>query len=464
MPTTPTEWLPVLAARLDQLHQAGAAFPGDEYPGIDRLRRYAHGRADLPEMGKNVRASWEAFQAKARRDYGGIAVRSLAARCVFNGLRIGTSNDNVALVQARRILRDNRADKQFAQAIRDMLETRWGYLVVGRDAAGAAVITREVPEQFYAITDPLRPWKAVAALKVWRDDISSVDHARVWVAGEVQLFTRSSRNEHGSVRTTASGTDWALDGEPEVYDGDPPIVILERELAHLEPHLGLIDGMILGKLNRLVITAMQAFRQRALKRTAGSGDLESEDEDGNDVDLAKALEPAPGALWDLPEGIDIWESKPTEIHPLIDGETQDAKDFSASTGTPLAALLPDSQNQAAAGVDAAKEAQVSEAETITREISPALAVLMVYALRAEGVDLGDDTVEILWVPPAHVSLSEKYDAATKAKAAGRSRRGILRDILGLSPDQIAEEERDLADEQLELALSGVVTGDPAAKP
>ena len=44
-PTTPADWLPILAGKLDA-----------QRVGLDRPRRYARGEADLPEMGKNLRA------------------------------------------------------------------------------------------------------------------------------------------------------------------------------------------------------------------------------------------------------------------------------------------------------------------------------------------------------------------------------------------------------------------------
>ena len=81
-----------------------------------------------------------------------------------------------------------------------------------------------------------------------------------------------------------------------------------------------------------------------------------------------------------------------------------------------------------------------------------------YALRAEGFDLGSDTLELLNVPPATVSMSERYDAASKAVAV-QSRKTIQRDILGMSPDQISEDEADRALEQLQaFTLTGGTDG------
>lgn len=472
VPTSPDEWLPVLAKRLDDRFVDRSL--SDGYPGLVRLRKYAHGKPDLPEMGANLRASWEKFQRKARRDYGGVLVGSLADRCVWNGIRIGTAQDSPALEAARRILRDNRADLQIAQAVRDMLETRWGYLAVGDDG-GRAVMTRELPEQFIVAPDPLRPWKARAALKVWRDADAGMDYALVWASGVRQPYARQAVLDGVLLRRVWVDGGWSRAGEPEVFEGDPPVVVLTRPEhtddlstsvggAVLEPHMDLIDAIVLGKLNRLVITAMQAFRQRALKTAPNSPGLPEKDLDGKPIDYEKEFSPAPGALWELPEGIDIWESQLADIPGLIQGEVQDAKDFAVQTGVPVSMLIPDGANQTAEGASTAKERQIAQARAITRAISPALSVAVVYMLRVEGVDLGGDTVETLWVPPEHVSLTEKYSAAAQAKAAGRSRRGIMRDILGMSPDQIAEEERDLAAEQLEAALAFTPTTPAPAQP
>ncbi len=60
MATTPAEWLPILAKRLDGRQKRIAV-----------NRSYANGNAPLPEMGKNTKATWVAFQKKARTNVGG---------------------------------------------------------------------------------------------------------------------------------------------------------------------------------------------------------------------------------------------------------------------------------------------------------------------------------------------------------------------------------------------------------
>lgn len=450
MPKTPDEWLPILTEKMDRRAER-----------IMKLRSYSDGGAPLPEMGRNLRASWEQFQKKARRNYGGLAVRALKNRIRYNGVRIGTASvDDPAMVAANRIARDNRLSTQIGLAVEDRLQTGVGYLVVGMDPEDRkAVVTREKPEVFYAEPDPIRPWRARAAVKVWRDKAAGKDHALVWAEGRRQRYARDSKLDE-VLRTAARGNDWEKVGEAEVYAGAPPVVVLERPdgVALLEPHLDAIDAINLGKLNRLVITAMQAFRQRALKQEGGDGKgLPDEDEDGNAIDYSKVFEPAPGALWELPEGIDVWESESVDIRPLLEGEKSDIRDFAALTTTPLSAFAPEGENQSAEGAANAKEGHVALAQDEIDDISAGVAMVFVHALRVENINLGDQTVEVDFAPPALVSLSERYAAAQMAKTSGvQSRRTIQRDILGMSPDQIAQDEIDRAAEVMtDLLTVGV---------
>lgn len=446
MPTTPAEWLPVLTAQLDR-----------QATHTKRMRDYCNGRPDLPEMGKNLRVTWEKFQKKARMNYGGLAARALKTRIRPMGASVADDKELTARVEL--ILRDNRLRSQFGRAILDRLETGRGYIVIGgRD--DRAVITREKPEHFTVKTDPLQAWRVTHALKVTRDEVTGQDSAIVWVPGQRQRFTRSAKDSNGVARTRAAGSDWEPAGDPDIYDGNPPVVSLEREQALIEPHLDLIDSIMLGKLHRLVITAMQAFKQRALKANADSDGLDDKDEDGNDIDYSSVFEPAPGALWELPVGIDVWESESVDIRPLLEGEKADRRDFAAVSSTPLSVFIPEGANQSAEGAANAKEGHVALAEDEILDVGPALDLVLVYALRAEGADLGDATVSVEFAPPALVSLSEKYAAAAQAKAAGLARRTIMRTVLGMTQVEIDDDEAALAEEQLAaFALMGADSGD-----
>jgi hypothetical protein len=440
--TTPAEWLPVLAKRLDARQDR-----------IARNRSYSNGNAPLPEMGKNTKATWKAFQKKARTNYGGLGCQSLGGRIVPNGVRVGTSSTSPAVLAARRVWRDNRLDVVFGDAISTMLTTSVSYLIVGV-REGQPIITAEIPEQVITAPDPTQPWRARAALKAWRDPDTGLDHALVWTPGERQHFARKSTNSTGTPIPQVDG-EWEAFGEPETYTGGVPVYVLENKdsVAEFEPHIDVIDRINLGKLQRLVTTAMQAFKQRALK-----GGLPTEDEDDNAIDWAKMLEPAPGALWDLPEGIDVWESPATDIRPLLDAETVDARDFAAVMQTPLDVFVPEGQNQSATGAANAHKGEIQKAKDRIARAGAPMEGAMLSALQILGLDDGE-TVQITFETPEHVSLSEKSSAAAQAKAGGKSQRWIDEHIWGMSPDEIDQEETDRSAEQL---LTATLIGAPSA--
>lgn len=437
MARTADEWLPVLAKRLD-----------DRRPRVDLLRSYVDGDAPLPEMGKNVRASWSKFQKKARANLGELCVESRANRMVPSGTQVGQADQDDDRVRA--IWRRNRLNVTIPDAIRDALAASVSYVVVGRDSAGRAVMTGESPEFMYAATDPLQPWVSRAALKVWRDQDDALDYAYVWVPGLRQKYARPVTNPD-----TQRPFDRAQDGNwfpvngPESFSGPIPVFVLENHngTGEFEGDTDLIDRVNLGILQRLVMVAMQAFRQRATK-----GGLPAKDENDNPIDYSAIFEPAPGALWDLPEGIEIWESQDASqgIRAALDAVKDDLREFSGTLSVPLGPMLQDAANQSAEGAAYNKEGLIFTVRDRIERWTPPLEAALEAALRIEHPDV-TDTVTLLWANPEHVSLSEKYTAAVQAKSADVPWRTRMTTILGFTAEQVDRMEVERAAEQLQLA-------------
>lgn len=455
--STPEQWLPVLAERLDR-----------ESAVVGQLRNYVNGNAPLPEAGAKTKATWLAFQRKALTNYGGIACTSRANRIRYRDVRVGDDDQSDVSKAARRIARDNRLPMQVADAVWDMLSARRGYLVAGRDAEGRAVITSEKPELFYAEPDPVYPWKVRAAIKVWRDTVERVDYALVWVPGGRQEFFRPSFTDSDTktVRLLAVG-DWMPAGDLELYDGAPPVWIMDRRdgMGLIEPHTSLIDRMNTTRLQRLSTMAIQAFRQRALKKSADAPPVPDKDANGQPIKWEEVFEPAPGALWDLPEGVELWESQTTDITPMLAAEKADAREFSAVTGLNISVLMPDSANQTAEGARNTTQMEIDDCAAMIDRITLAVAACLLTSLRIEGIE-PEGTIEVAFEPPGAVSVAEQFDALSKGIAAGISLATLQKHILGWSADMIAEDDtnrrRMQAREQL-AALAGaapqpVVTG------
>lgn len=458
MATTPAEWLPILTRRLDA-----------ELPRIRLLRRYVDGDAPLPEMGANVRASWQKFQKESRTNWGLLIRESVADRIVPNGITVDGAHDHPIAKRAQKIWRDNRMDLVFKEAVRHMLDYERGFLTAW-SRSGAAVITADSPEFMYAATDPLQPWRVRAAVKWWHDEDLEKDFAIVWVIGGWQLFSRPlfvdpTTQARYRVLTSSSGT-WQPETEYTETGAEPPVVVLDNpdHAGEYEPHLDVINRINRGILQRLVTAAMQAWRQRALKAKEGSDGLPDKDEKGNDVDWAKVFEPAPGALWDLPPGIEIWESQQTDIRPMLEGSMHDIRHLAAVSRTPVSVLIPDAANQSAGGADFAKEGLIFKTRDRLTVARIGAAAVLLKGLGVEGVEGVEETLEVTFEPPHAISMAEKYDAAVKAKSAGESWKSIARNILGYSPQQITQDARDRFEEQYLAALASDVAAPTEPEP
>src|SRR5690606_20613755 len=113
-----------------------------------------------------------------------------------------------------------------------------------------------------------------------------------------------------------------------------------RGLGEYENHTDSIDRITEDILQRLTITAMQAFRQRAITPGDGKPLPENYPADhptspGEPINYDEIFKGGPAALWFLPEGAKIWESTATDINGLINAEDKDIEHLAAVTGTPL---------------------------------------------------------------------------------------------------------------------------------
>lgn len=455
--TSPEEWLPILAKRMD-----------DGMPRIRLLKRYVDGDAPLPEADKNTREAWRRFQKQARTNWGRMIREAVADRIVPNGITIGGSATSAESMRAQLIWRNNRMDSVFKDWVRDGLTFAESYLTVwSANAAGdVPVITKDSPETMCVAEDPLQPWRVRAALRVWRDLDAGKDFAIVWMFGARQKFSRDcyTGTRMRLVRGVQGG--WEADGDAVATAGAPPIAVYRNPdgIGEFEAHLDVINRINGGILRRLAIESMLAFRSRALKAADKSPGLPDKDLQGNDIDWASVLPFAPGALWKLPPGIDVWESAATDITPLLSSSRDDIRQLASSTSTPLPMLMPDNANESAAGATATNQGYLSKCGDRCSEAKVGGTAALVEALTTDGVDVGDATVDLSFEPVEMVSLAEKMAAAAQARAAGMPVKTIWRKVLGWSPEEISEAQQDLADETLTTMLAAPPAPAPATPP
>lgn len=452
-PASPEDWLRVLTRRMDLRRL-----------GVLMLRSYVDGNAPLPEMSKTTRQSWASFQRRSRTNWGELIVDSVVDRLIPNGITVGGDNKSPAAKQAQQAWRDNRMAGVFKEWVRYGMVFGQSYLTVwsGKSSGNGngVVITADSPETMIVVTDPLQHWKPKAALRVWRNQDEARDYAIVWTPTGWQQFTRPTytRIELKIIPSKwlvnlAEGA-WTADGQPggsSDTERPIPVVVYNNPGGHgdFETHIDLINRINSEVLQRLVIQAMQAFRQRAIT----GGILPERDENGNLIDWAARFEPAPGALWNLDLGQEIWESSPADVSGIIEGAKESIRALSAMTKTPLPMLMPDNSNASAEGAKATESGHLFRCMARLGEAKHGIEAAMEMALKLGGAELADgDFVEVSFANVQLITIAEKYAAALAAHNAGESTKSIQRNILAYSPDQIAQDEIDRAHEAL-LAAS-----------
>lgn len=436
MPDTPADWLTRLTRRMDANH-----------PRYALLESYVNGDAPLPELSKDTEAAWRDFQKESRTNFGLLIRDAVVDRIVPSGVTVGGSVTSRTAKQAQRIYRDNRLDQVIREFAEHGTTFSTAYFTVWTDAeTGNAVITADSPLTMIAATDPLQPWRIRAACRIWRDYDEGRDYAVVWMTGAKQKFSRPCFSDvlrRVPIRH-ASGGDWEAVGDVEITDGAPPVVVYRNPggMGEFEPHIDIINRINRAVLNQVTTLAMQAFKQRALEIPDKSHPgLPQTDENGKAIDWAKLFEPHPAALWNLPPGVKVWEGSATDTRPMLDAVKDYIRHLSSVTKTPLPMLVPDSANQTAAGAENSEKSFIFKCMQRVNGIKLAVEAALLIALRAEGVK-NPDTVSVAFEDPARVLLSEKYSAAVNARATGLSIKTVQRLILGMSPDEIAEDERE----------------------
>lgn len=430
-PMTPQWWLERLLAKLAK-----------DYARLDRLDRYYRNEADLPEGSSGYVDAFRRFQRKARTNWAALASEAVSDRMMPVGFRTGSTGTAGMDADAWRIWQANSLDADASLVHIAMLNMSRSYVMVGGydPVRGAPVITAEDPRQVITEQDPTARRRSIAALKVYHDDLTAADTAVLYLPGYVLRATRANASQYDNTHEAITGGDWRwtsydrmpLEQVPIVRFGNRMDIGGTCTLGEYEDAIDVIDRINATILNRLVIAAMQAFRQRAIK-----GDLPEKDSNGNVIDYNGIFRGGPDALWLLPEGAEMWESAQADLNGILQAVRHDVQDFAATTKTPLFYLTPDAANGSAEGASLAREGLVFKVKDRCRQAGEAWEQVMTLAFASEGNLLASSRpdMEVIWAPPESFSLAERFDAASKAVAVGVPWAERMR-LLGYSPQEI----------------------------
>lgn len=459
-PESPGAWLKRLAVELEQ-----------RFKELEPLDARLRGDGPMPHVADNVRDSFRRFQRKSRTNWAELIVEAVRERMTVTGFRTAAEADapeDAASDEAMRIWRANNLAVESADVHESMLGLRDGYVIVGDvdPATGVPTITGEDPLQVVTIHDPARPQRVRAALKMFHDDDLRRDFAYLYLPGELRVASRDVRrtSANPTVRFSPSSWDWDEDRSgalPDGLEGIVPVVRFRNRkgVGEFEHHLDLLDRIDFQVLQRLVIAAMQAHRQRAV-----TGELPEEDDDGHQIDYNDLFEADPGALWLLPEGAELWESQPADLTSVLSAVKDDIKVLSAVTKTPVNQLLPDSVAQTAEGAAFQRESLVFRAEDRIARATEGWRDVMSIAFRVLRDERRADrnTIEVLWAPAERRSLAERADAASKAQDIPWRSRMIH--VWGFTPSQVDQMEVERTQDALVDALASAASEPPEPTP
>lgn len=411
---------------------------------LNLLDAYQRGDPPMPLGPRGCREVVREFQRKARANFAGLITEAVRQRMMPVGFRTGAEGDELEDTAAWRIWQANGMDATYPMLSRSVRSMSEGYMIVGGpdESIGAPLITVEDPRQVITAHDPRNRRRVLAALKLVSDDFAQADLAYLYLPGWV--LTAQRKKGPGDVATTVDVSGWEWRGSPQRIPVGRDIVPVYRFgnrtdmqgncLGEFEDVIDSLDRINLMLLQRLTVAVMQAFRQRAVK-----GDLPEKNADGEKIDYNDVFSADPGALWQLPPGVDLWESAGVDLTPLLESVKADVRDVAGTTSTPMYYLFPDSANGSAEGASMAREGLIFKAyDRIIGDSDPleqVMATAFLFAGDTERASRPD--MEVIWRPPERFSLAERYDAASKAQAAGVPWSTVMSDTLGFSPQEVA---------------------------
>lgn len=444
--------------------QKGATRIREQYSRLDDLIRRANGDARLPE-GTNPAMSdaYCAFQSKARANWADTIVRARDERIKLNGFSTAADadadGDSVAQAMAKRA----RLYAELPDAVWFALVCASGPMMIGRKD-DRTVVTAEDPRQVAIFRDPATN-DIRAAIKVMSDQDIGKQYAYLMLDatepdGPKSLWLHVASRETRSRSFPVFSSAWDWDREPELLDLDRlPITELtsRRGVGVFELHTDLLDKINLQTLQGLVIAAMQAYKQRALVN------LPDVDDDGNTIDWSGILTAGPGAVWNLPEGVELKEFSEADVRGILEMSKDSRRELSDLTSTPLRASVADSANQTAEGAQYAREQLVFSIEDFLGLNDEPVADAMALIAQWEGDDSRSDPSLIVprWADPTRRSLAEMGDVDSKAQNTLPLKERLVK-IWGYSPseaDRVAAEKRA---EQMESQALGFIASNGSA--
>lgn len=416
---------------------------------LDMLWARFVGNAPLSNVSERYAQATRDFLRLTRTNFAALIVEALQDRTQFQGAQAVGQEDADGDDTVRAMLAVN--GPFFDDALTFSYALGCGFVMVSppQDGEDVATATAEDPRQVVVQTDSIRTNIVTHGLKLYRDESTGVDRAHLFIRGDgtssnpdrVAVAVRAANTGWTGTRFTSREWEWdeQASGPLPVQGFGVPIVPLPNKLGlgEFENHLDLLDRITNDISDRLWTSKYQTFIQRAL-----IGDLPSHNEEtGEVIDYDSIFSADPGALWRMPEGSSVWESKMVDINSLLAPVRDDLKELSAVTRTPMHLFTPDAMTGSAAGANLASDGITLKAGDRVKRFSPAAVRVSRLGLAYSNKPAAGE-LQAMWGPLERHSLEARGAAAVQAATSKMPWRSIMSEVWQKDPATVARMERE----------------------
>lgn len=450
---------------------------GAGFKRLKEMQDYRNGTNAMPEQATG--ATLEQYQrilTMSRLNFAEQIVSSLTSRLRPIGFHTAVDQSVDGDDLAMTLWKHSHMGTQYARLTESKGTYGKGYITIledPEDPESLPVFAATTPWQTYAYVDETRPWITLAAITLSYNPATQLDTLTLFrpsqTPGNPGYYRQAFKEAVDGSNVPTNGTAWEMDDSwewdaPKSFEkivGVPVVEFTTEDgFGLFERHIDTLDRINHTILQRVVITIMQAFRQRAIDGEFPDVYPQNHPRAGEKIEYGDMFKAGPDALWLLPKGAKMWESVPTDIRPIIAAIESDLKHLAAASSTPLYVLSPEAANGSAEGASLARETHTLKAEQWALRDNDALASVFQFGFQAMGdVERGDaDQIDVIWRDMSLISAIDRANAAKAAHDAGFSPDTVGEKFAGFTPREVVR-ERGLRER---AGMMGIAGAAPAA--
>jgi hypothetical protein len=383
-----------------------------------------------------MREAYTRFQQMARTNFMALVAESLLERLRVVGFRAGSDATDTVDKRAWKWWQANDLDAVAGLVHRAAVVMSRSYVIVGRDPddPGEPLITGEDPRQVIHEEDPANRRVLLAAMKTWWDDVERCHRAVLYLPDSVHYYQTVAGTDRETDAALWQAARWDTEKEPaDNPSGVVPVIPFRNRpnlsgecLGEFEDCTDIQDRINTQVLDRMVIAAMQAYRQRY------ATGVDTTDEQGRPT---AEFDPGADLLWVVPdEHAKFGDFSAVDLAGVLNAVESDVQALGSITRTPPQYMLGKIVNANGEALSAAETGLVSKTTERLTEYSASWEE--VY--RQAGVIIGEeipDDAEVLWADPQFRSMAEKAAASVQLVAAGVPWRTRMT-LLDFTPQEI----------------------------